>query len=136
MSETEQMIANALPVEPVVMSSLGKPNEKKFPTFLEYIESLKQFYTRSSPFIYFSIRHLSPSQIQLVKGYYERVDHDDEDSKYLVEFAKSRHFIFSKKELDTEKPLSRQARYIRIDTEHYKVNELTKLPYFVYDRRV
>ena len=43
---------------------------KKYPTFDEYVNSIKEFYTHRSPFIYFSIIKLSDSKIQLQKLFF------------------------------------------------------------------
>jgi len=107
-------------------------SENTFPTFAEYIDKIKEFYTKHSPLIYFRVVMVSPSKFQLREAYFVKHDFDSK-SDYLGKFKKTPKYIFSVKDVNFKKPITRKDRLISYDTAEGVVNVETKLPYEIYD---
>lgn len=101
-------------------------SKSKFPTFREYIDKIKEFYTKHSPFIYFKVKTLSPSKFQLLEAYYVKYDYDF-DRDYMGKFKKTPHFIFNFKEQDFVRPLKTD-ELIEYDTIEHKITPVKQLP--------
>jgi len=105
--------------------------DNSFPTFAEYINKIKEFYTKHSPLIYFRVAMISPSRFQLRDAYFVKRDYDSEID-YMGKFKKTPKYIFSVKDVNFKKPLTRKDRLISYNTDEGIVNIESKLPFEVY----
>jgi len=104
-------------------------SKPKFPTFKEYIDKIKEYYTKHSLFIYFKIKTLSPSKFQLLDGYYVKHDYDY-NRDYMGKFKKTPHFIFSTKDVHMVKPL--KGDLLEYDTVMHFITPVKQLPDQLY----